>query len=417
MAIRNEMRNNRRARLIGAGILWILLLLVVCGCAGKSDQQQTQPDKTAAVQEQAAEEQAGEMPAQQPEDPDTPATVFFASDYQEEEGWASPKDTLTDILEEVKEAGQNPEEVVFLGDYTNDRVLHDYQISPEESIEEIRGVLQEVFPSLRPDQLLFVQGNHDQLTRSIAASGLHEFDDYLVYVLNTENDFPWKQGKVSGCLKKVKRASKEMQECFDELIARGESRPVFIAGHVPLHFTARTSSRHTTGDNLYASLIFDVVNQAAESLDIVYLFGHNHSKGWDCYMGGGSVYRAAGDTLLIPAFAETDVHTDRYEEKTLRFTYLNGGYVGYYMNCGPEELDAGRAEEYSAADEALTAVVCEIWPDRLELTRYDRDGIHPLGSAGQPDPYKDYIDTGLIGSDRYSQAADSPQVVRRHSQE
>ena len=145
------------------------------------------------------------------------------------------------------------------------------------------------------------------------------------------------------------KSSEDMKACFDSLIEEGETRPVIIAGHVPLHFTARTSSRHTTGDNLYSSLVFDVVNEAAKELDIIYLFGHDHSKGWDCYIGGSSVYKAKGDTILIPEFSEEKPNTDAYTEEKLRFTYLNAGYVGYYMNCGPEEHAAGEKAMMTAA--------------------------------------------------------------------
>ena len=293
------------------------------------------------------------------------ATVFFASDYQAEEGFDTPADTLRAVLEAAKADGKSVDRAVICGDYTNDAKLHDYQLSPDESIKEIRKIIMEECAGISgetgngeeesadadagaeetadmkfvaeesagidagaedssdmnaADRILFVQGNHDRMTEQITPSGLHDCGDYLIYVFNTEEDFPWKQGKVSGCLAKVRRSSAAMKECFDELISKGETRPVFIAGHVPLHFTARTSSRHTTGDNLYSSLVFDVVNEAAKELDIIYLFGHDHSKGWDCYIGGSSVYKAKGDTILIPEFSEEKPNTDAYTEEKLRFT-------------------------------------------------------------------------------------------------
>ncbi len=345
------------------------------------------------------------------EDKEPLATVFFASDYQAEDGFDEPSVTLSGILNAAKEDGKSIDEVVMCGDYSNDRKLHDYQISPDDTIEEIRETVNSVYPDIDDEDMMIVQGNHDRMTPQITETGLHEEDGYLVYILNTEEDFPWKQGKTSGCLAKVRKSSAEMKECFDELIRKGEKRPVIIAGHVPLQFTARTSSRHTTGDNLYSSLIFDVVNDAAKSLDIVYLFGHDHSKGWDCYIGGSSVYRAKGDSLLVPKFRETDVNTDDYDERTLNFTYLNAGYTGYYMNCGPEELDAGEKELYSAADETLTGTVFEIYRDRIVITRYDTEGVHELGHAGEADPYKGGIDTGLIPEESYSKSTESPQEV------
>ena len=337
-------------------------------------------------------------------------TVFFASDYQEEPGFDAPADTLRESLAAAKADGKTIDSIVICGDYTNDAVFHDYQLSPDDSIEEIRGLAKEEIPDISDDDMIFVQGNHDKLTEQISESGLHDEGDYLVYVLNTEEDFPWKQGKKSGCLAKVTKSSEEMKECFDELIKKGETRPVIITGHVPLHFTARTSSRHSTGDNLYSSLIFNVVNEAAGSLDIIYLYGHNHSKGWDCYMGGSSVFKAKGDTILIPTFNEYKVDTDTYTEERLHFTYLNAGYTGYYMNCAPAEYDEN-SDKYAAADMTLTGTVLEIYADRIVITRYDANGPHVLGHAGEADPYKGGIDKDLIPEAAYSKETTSPQEV------
>ena len=416
-----------------------------------------------AKQAQHAEEQTEQsesgVDVSEPAEDELLATVFFASDYQAEEGFDTPADTLRAVLEAAKDDGKSVDRAVICGDYTNDAKLHDYQLSPDESIKEIRKIVMEECTGISgetgngedesasiktgaeetadikagaeertdadagaddssdmnaADRILFVQGNHDRMTEQITPSGLHDCGDYLIYVFNTEEDFPWKQGKVPGCLAKVRRSSADMKECFDELISKGETRPVFIAGHVPLHFTARTSSKHTTGDNLYSSLVFDVVNEAAKELDIIYLFGHNHSKGWDCYIGGSSVYKAKGDTILIPEFSEEKPNTDLYSEETLWFTYLNAGYVGYYMNCGPEEHVAGEKDLYSAADETLTGTIFEIYSDRIVITRYDAGGAHMLGHTGQADPYKGGIDIGLIPETCYSGETPSPQSIYLH---
>ena len=363
-----------------------------------------------------AETTAGTEAAEATEKPAEPVdTLFFASDYQAEDGWDAPAETLDGILKQVSEDGKTPTNAIFCGDYTNDLHLHDYQLSPDASIEEIRGVVAPDCSSISQDDIVFVQGNHDQLTDSITATGLHEYDNYLVYVLNTEYGFPWKQGRDTLFRDRVIDASAEMQECFDKLAEEGETRPLFIAGHVPLHFTARTSSRHSTGDNMYAEYVFDAVNKAAESLDIVYLVGHNHSKGWDCYLGGSSIFKRPGDTILIPEAGVNTANTDSYTIETLNFTYMNAGYLGYYMNCGPEELDNGTYDMYHAADETLTGSVCEIMPDELIIYRYSVEGIHPLNWDGEGDPYKNYIDSGLISEESYSIRVNSPVHIPRKS--
>ena len=196
------------------------------------------------------------------------ATLFFASDYQEEPGFDTPAVTLGKILDAAKADGKDIDKAVICRDFSNDRVLNNYQIKPDDGIAEVRDVIKSKCAKADAEDMIFVQGNHDMMSDQITPTGLYEFDDYLIFVLNTE-DFPWLQGKTSGCLAKVRESSAAMRECFEALIRSGETRPVFIAGHVPLHFTARTSSRHTTGDNLYSSLVFDAVNDAAQSLDII----------------------------------------------------------------------------------------------------------------------------------------------------
>ena len=394
-------------------ILLIIALLVIAAAVafGVHYSGRDSGNKAEEPAADAVTEQTEEQPANEEEGP--LATLFFASDYQAEPGFDAPADTLRGILKAAKADGKDINKVIMCGDYTNDAVMHDYQLSPDDSIEEIHGTVGSVFPEINADDMLFVQGNHDRMTDLIAPTGLYESDDYLIYILNTEDDFPWKQGKKAGCLDKVRKSSAAMKECFDKLIEDGETRPVFIAGHVPLHFTARTSSKHTTGDNLYSALIFDAVNDAARSLNIFYLYGHNHSKGWDCYMGGSSVYRAKGDSILIPLYNEYVVDTDEYAEETLNFTYLNAGYTGYYMNCAPAEYTNG-GEGYHAADETLTGTVFEIYPDRIVVTRYDGKGVHVLGHAGEADPYKGGIDKDLIDEEAYSRETKSPQEIPRY---
>ena len=385
----------------------IVMLLLICLCVSFLVTQSRKPANNSSI------ESAIESPEEKIREAVPPDTLVFASDYQDMRGWDKPSATLEGILEQIKSADIVPTNVIYCGDYTNDEVLHDYQLKPDDSIQEIREVVAEECGTVSQDDMIFVQGNHDRLTDAISATGLHEYDNYLVYVLNTQYEFPWKQGRDRDSEDRIISASEDMKKCFDELIARGETRPVIIAGHVPLHFTARTSSRHSTGDNMYASYIFDTVNEAAESLDILYLFGHNHSKGWDCYLGGSSVFMERGEEILVPLAGSNSGSTDDFTSRELNFTYMNAGYTGYYMNCGPAELKKGRLGDYAAADETLPVTTCEILPDELVITRFSTEGQHPLRWKGEADPYKGGIDAGLIGSEFYSTRRESPAHIRR----
>ena len=348
--------------------------------------------------------------------PDAPlASIVTASDYQAQEGFDAPAYTLRALLKSVTKAGKQPDSAVMCGDYSNIGDLNDYQVSPDDAAGEINRILDQETPFVKAGSRIFVQGNHDALGSSISESGLHEFDDYLVYVINTENDFPWCQGTTAGSREKVEDAAGRLKKTLNGLREKGETRPLVIAGHVPLHFTARTSARHSTGDNLYSSLIFDAVNEAGKDLDIVYLYGHDHSKGWDCYLGGSCVYRKPGDEILIPEFEDGDSRTDSFKEEKLSFTYMNAGYTGYYMNCAPAQYSRDPDSPSRAADETLTCSVIEIFDDRIIITRYDTEGEHVLGAAGEADPYKGGIDEGLIDSGHYSSGTAGPAIIKRKS--
>lgn len=404
MEQKRAVRKGNKSKIIAA---IIVMLLLVCLCLFFLITQSRDPGKNISIENAVGSSEEAIKNAVPHE------TLVFASDYQYQGGWDEPSATLTALLEQVKSAGAVPTNIIYCGDYTNDEVLQNYQLSPDDSIQEIRDIAAEECSTVSQDNMIFVQGNHDKLTEAVSDTGLHEYDNYLVYVLNTQYSFPWKQGKDPAAKERVISASEEMKACFDDLIARGETRPVIIAGHVPLHFTARTSSKHSTGDNMYASYIFDAVNEAGESLDILYLFGHNHSKGWDCYLGGSSVFRQAGEEILVPSAGNNTSSTDDFTVNKLNFTYMNAGYTGYYMNCGPAELNKGRRGDYTAADETLTVTTCEIRPDELVITRFSAEGQHPLSWDGEGDPYKGGIDAGLIGSEFYSTRKDSPAHIQR----
>ncbi len=441
--------NNSRRKLyfiaIGAALIIALLFMLPSALRGVKDRA-TQADpaaQTSAEQGSAAEDAGTGTGTGNGTETEAPlAVIFCASDYQAEPGWDTPAENLSAILDSAIEGLAIPEDtggsadagstldpddparlicdcgaaidsIIMCGDYTNDARLYDYQLSPDDSISEIKDIVGNKLPYIDDSRMLFVQGNHDALTGSISESGLHEYDEYLVYVINTENDFPWKQGKVSGALDKVRKTSEDLRSCLSELTEKGEKRPVIIASHVPLHFTARTSSKHSTGDNLYSSLIFNAVNDAADSLDIIYLYGHNHSKGWDCYMGGSSVFRAPGESILIPEFEESDLTTDEYTPRELGFTYLNAGYTGYFMNCGTAELEDGTWHDYDAADCTLTGTLIMIYPDKIAFSRWDKDGMHVMNGQGEGDPYQGGIDADLIPESEYADEIQSPQIISR----
>ena len=412
-------------------VMALLLTLLLCGCAAPGTAETTSgrsmeassaaasAEKSVSVPEQASESTsqaaAGEeFSAEDAFDSSAPAeasmsssavaqeetqpraVLVFGSDFQSEEGWPDPADTVNGLLDAVYADGWEPDNYIFCGDYSNEPGHYNYDIDPGPGVQKLRELVKAHDETVSQENLIFVQGNHDAMTDALSAPGLHEFPDYLVYVLNAQSEFPWKQGK-EGLNKTVRRGAKRLDQCLSELAERGEQRPIFLAAHVPLHFSGRTSPLHTTGDNLYARKLFRVIDRWAPKLNLVYLYGHNHSKGWDSYLGGSCVFRAPGDTLLVPVEEGGSV-TSSYEEETLQFTYLNAGFLGYFSGGGGES--------------SLTCTVCEIWEDHLSFTRYDEEGVHRLSAAGTANPWAD--DRELIPEACYGTELASPQRVNLH---
>ena len=105
------------------------------------------------------------------------------------------------------------------------------------------------------DQVIYIQGNHDPITTNgLDASFGHDMGEFHVFVMH-EEDFPWKQGvglSASGNktahATAVNNTAAELQKFLEERISTRDNRPIFIAAHIPLHYTYRTTDGD--GDNL-----------------------------------------------------------------------------------------------------------------------------------------------------------------------
>ena len=206
----------------------------------------------------------------------------------------------------------------------------------------------------------YAQGNHDP--KETVGMTPHGANDpfgapYGLYIINEDNYTDLGDGGEA--------TAKDLKVYLDQKVASGWNKPIFVVSHVPLNFSMRTIS----GKNARTAMpIVDVLNEAgANGLNIIFLFGHNHSSGYDNYIGGGSVYLKKGDTMLVPNY-------DNYllaDEVSLNFTYMTAGYIGYYGTT------------VNGADGALTMTMFRIQKDgSVIIGRYDANGIHNLKSAG-----------------------------------
>ena len=287
--------------------------------------------------------------------------IIACSDFQAKTGNFASQENMMEILEVMEDDGIDEADAFFCcGDY-------DYEYSDTE--EGISALVDLMSGYVLEDNMIFVQGNHDEIesgTGGLSLSGNNDPLDgeYGVFVIN-EDDYMWYNDKEDV----VKNTANQLKIYLDEKIKEEYSKPIFVLSHLSLHYSMRT---YYDGDGMYAKYIYDEIDKAAlNGLNIIFMYGHNHSNGWDDYLGGASVFLNKGDSILI-----SDGTKYKYETYTLNFTYMNAGYVGYY----------GYVNE--GADSTLTMSVIDIYESKVEFNRYSKDGLHNLKSEGVRNSFK-----------------------------
>ena len=281
--------------------------------------------------------------------------IIACSDYQAEKGHFSSGENIYEVMSKMEEDGVDYADAFFAcGDY--DYEYNDSQAGIESLVYDMSYYVEE-------ENMYFVQGNHDELTPG--EDGLNNGRDndpidnkFGVFIIH-EDEYMWYNDNESI----IGDLSNSLQEYLNNKIEEKFDKPIFILAHLSLHYSMRT---YNDGDGQYAKYIFDVLNEAGnKGLNIIYLFGHNHSNGWDDYLGGSSVFLYKGDDILI---AENSRY--KFNSHKLNFTYMNAGYIGYYKKVN------------EGADDALTMTLFDVYSDRVEISRYSKDGQHNLKSCG-----------------------------------
>ena len=291
------------------------------------------------------------------------ATVIACSDFQNRSGDSAGAAKVKSILNQMKNNGiKTADGLICAGDYsigysTDANTLSGHITSFKNAVEGVYGTsVAEVF----------CQGNHDQVTQGtggLTGSGAHDEANYGVYVID-EDDYMWRNSGEA----RIKQTAENLSVYLAAKIVEKYAKPIFVVSHLPLHYNMRTKN---DGDGKYANYIFDVLNAAGENgLNIIFLYGHDHSNGWDDYLGGSCVYLAKGDEINIAQSSQTD-----FAVKTLNFSYLNAGFVGYYEN-------------HNGADDTLTMTAFKIYSDKVVVSRYSDSGVHNLKCKGVTNSYK-----------------------------
>ena len=292
-------------------------------------------------------------------------TVLFAGSDFQASTWEKNMANMNKLLAAIKQNDGHElfDGMLFAGDYTP-------QHGHDNATEGI-GVLDNYTNGFVIGNKVYAEGNHDAPTvEMLSPYGNNDpiGGTYGVFVFHEED-----YGQFGGT--STNDVAADLKAYFDEKIQSGwdTKKPIFVMTHVPLHFNWRTISDYGAGKN--AQGIVEALNYGGENgFNVIFLYGHNHSGDYDSYLGGGSIYLAKGDTMLI---AKPENYKE-YQEIELKFTYMNAGYVGYHVEQG--------------ADWTLTATTFKIQADgSVIISRYDQNGYHNLKSQGVAHTPNEYI--------------------------
>ncbi|MBR2987793.1 MAG: hypothetical protein IKC63_07210 [Clostridia bacterium] len=290
-----------------------------------------------------------------------PVHILACSDFQAPNGNDEGRLQVNAILSAMKKDGITKADGLFAcGDY-------DYDFTDTEGGIKM---LSQTLNSFVKTNKIFVQGNHDSANAAVGTKGLAESGNndpahgkYGAFVIN-EEDYMWYNDDETT----VMRTAQKLIEYLNEKLTSGFDKPIFVLSHLGLHYTMRTAKE---GDGKYAHYLFDVLNEAGKKgLNIVFLYGHNHSNGWDDYLGGPAVFLHKGDKMYVGQGSNTAKRSE-----TLHFTYLNAGYTGYYSNVNGQ-------------DDALTMTYITVDGGEVSFVRYDKNGVHNMKSAGVTNAYQ-----------------------------
>jgi hypothetical protein len=255
-----------------------------------------------------------------------------ANSYQEANATAAQR--MTAILSRVKSAYSKFDALMFCGDYSSvwaPGVGVDYDSTSG------WAKLNEVLASngLNDVDRYFVQGNHDPAEyASLTATGGYNKEHYATYVLNWE---------AYGASNNVQNQANALKAWLDSQTVG--QKPIFVLSHQPLHYSMRLYNEG--GDTQYAKYLVDVLNAAGQRrLNIIFLYGHNHSS-VDDYMGGSTNFIGKGETIWI---ANPEGYAKEPSSRVLNFTYMNAGYVSSTTTTGPDRSSTMSVFEITGDD-------------------------------------------------------------------
>ena len=306
-----------------------------------------------------------------------PATSYTRSDYAQNGNYVPQMNRMKAIMGHMQASLGTASYFIGGGDYNFDEIK-DSVSKTNYGIDKVREAAEEVCGADLVS--VFIQGNHDAPGSNYAPTGPSDTDAFGLFTITEEDyrSYPQDSSKWSDPNKseaKAQAVADQLGAYLAQKAASGFDKPVFVACHVPIHYNTRTASK---GDAMYGDVIYKVLHQYGDDLNIIFLYGHNHAWGDDDYLGAASNFLTHGDTINI---AKHGSKTD-YTVEPLNFTYMNYGYTGYYWAKWVQS--SNQIVIRTDADSTLTMTAFQISGDQVTISRWDEAGMHNLKAKGFP---------------------------------
>ena len=248
--------------------------------------------------------------------------------------------------------GYIPSLVICSGDFVNGPTA--------ERDQELNNYFPRMKSALGGLDAVFVSGNHDSAEAAamlsadaalgaeqpLPASGGQIFDGCSAAVSQNGKNSRFARGILAyginfaaavqetddGVRYSYESVTADVRHFLESAAAQYHGQLVVISAHSGLHalgvqpesmYGTQARLMEWVGENMYnvdqGYELAELLNRYAEQydMDILYLFGHNHSR------GEKEIFLTAGDTLFSPVH-----YSERHAEaQTLQFTYANAGYL------------------------------------------------------------------------------------------
>ncbi len=264
------------------------------------------------------------------------AALFFsdlhttASSYKEQE--------IEAVMEGVKTSGLDFSTVTSVGDAFSSNTTVNEGRTTAAITEAIRTGLGDA-----EVPVYYTWSDHDRDTDVENFTGLmHSGENYYIYAISmSDMSSAERYGQAS-------TFSEDKLTAFTNTVAGlDHTKPLFIASHVPLH--------DRRDDNQYANEWYEVISAAAEQMDVVFLWGHNHTEEASADVEAYYVAKDGSEELTIEDVGSV----------VPNFTYLNAGY-----------LSPASTGIWTGSDVRQDLVVAAaIYGDSITFTTYDANGV------------------------------------------